>query len=336
MTVKVHKSSNKGMVIIVLIILAVAVLSSFIGIILSDSANIDLEQESITLNIEEGSGASLIAEQFKAQGVIKYPLTFKLQAKLGNYTDKIRPGSITIENGMSYNEILELLCSDMRGAKTVVIPEGFEQKQIAQRLEEEGICSAADFMAAAFDEYDYSFTKILPDRESKLEGYLYPDTYMLLPNTPAHEVIETMLSEFDKQVNDEMRARAKELEMPLDDIITLASIIERETDSDAERAKVAGVFYNRINQGMKLQSCATVQYILGERKPVLSVADTQIQSPYNTYLNAGLPVGPIANPGIECIKAALYPEDTEYLYFVAGPDGQHIFSKTYEEHLNAQ
>jgi UPF0755 protein len=144
-----------------------------------------------------------------------------------------------------------------------------------------------------------------------------------------------MLKEFDEQVTDEMRARAKEMNMSLDDIITLASIIERETDSDAERAKVAGVFYNRIDEDMKLQSCATVQYILGERKPVLSVADTQIQSPYNTYLNAGLPLGPIANPGIDCINAALYPEDTAYLYFVAGEDGKHIFSRTYEEHLAA-
>jgi len=335
LTLKVHKSTNKGLIAIVALILVVAVISSFAGIILSDSANIDLDTESITLDIAEGSGTSAIANQLKANSVIKYPLIFKLQSKLGGYNEKIRPGSITIDNKMSYNEILELLCSDMRGAKAIVIPEGFEQKQIAQRLEEEGICSVADFNAATHDDYDYSFTKILPDREYKLEGYLYPDTYMLVPGTPAHEVIDTMLKEFDEQVTDEMRARAKEMNMSLDDIITLASIIERETDSDAERAKVAGVFYNRIDEDMKLQSCATVQYILGERKPVLSVADTQIQSPYNTYLNAGLPLGPIANPGIDCINAALYPEDTAYLYFVAGEDGKHIFSRTYEEHLAA-
>lgn len=335
MTVKVHKSSNKGMIAIIAVILIVAVISSFIGIILSDSANVDLQAESVTVDIAEGSGASVIAEQFKSEGIIKYPFAFKLQARMGEYNDRIRPGSVTIDNGMSYKEILELLCSDMRGAKSVVIPEGFEQKQIAARLEEEGICTAAEFEAATHDEYDYSFIRILSDRENKLEGYLYPDTYMLVPGTPAHDVIDMMLAEFDKQVTAEYRARAKEMDMSLDEIITLASVIERETDSDAERAKVAGVFYNRIDQNMKLQSCATVQYILGERKPVLSVSDTQIQSPYNTYLNAGLPVGPIANPGIECIKAALYPEETEYLYFVAGPDGSHIFSKTYEEHLAA-
>lgn len=335
MTVKVHKSSNKGMFIAALIILIIAVASSLAGIILSDSANVDLPVENITVNIAEGSGTSMIAEQFKNEGIIKYPFAFKLQARMGDYNSNIRPGSITIENGMSYKEILELLCSDMRDAKSVVIPEGFEQKQIAARLEEEGICTAADFEAATHDEYDYSFIKILSDRDNRLEGYLYPDTYMFVPGTDAHEVIDTMLAEFDKQVNSELRARAKEMDMSLDEIITLASVIERETDSDSERAKVAGIFYNRIDQGMKLQSCATVQYILGERKDVLSVSDTQIESPYNTYLNAGLPVGPIANPGIECIKAALYPEDTEYLYFVAGPDGKHIFSKTYEEHLAA-
>ena len=123
--------------------------------------------------------------------------------------------------------------------------------------------------------------------------------------------------------------------MTLDNVITMASIIERETNSDTERAKVAGVFYNRLKQNMKLQSCATVQYVLGERKAVLSIADTQIDSPYNTYLYSGLPAGPIANPGIDCIKAALEPESTDYLYFVAGKDGKHIFSKTYEEHLAA-
>lgn len=335
MSVKVHKNSNKGTVIGIVTILVFAILSSFIGIVLSDSANVDLAEESVTLSIADGSGASAIAQQFKDAGVIKYPTVFKLMSRAGGYNDKIRPGSITVENGMSYDDILELLCSDMRGAVSFVVPEGFEQKQIAQRLEEEGLCSAEEFEAATHDNYNYSFTEILSDRENQLEGYLYPDTYSIIPGTSAHDIIDMMLSEFDTQVNDEYRARAKELDMSLDEIITLASIIERETDSDEERAKVAGVFYNRINKNMNLQSCATVQYILGERKAVLSVADTQIDSPYNTYINPGLPQGPIANPGIECIKAALYPEDTEYLYFVAGADGKHIFSKTYEEHLAA-
>ena len=150
-----------------------------------------------------------------------------------------------------------------------------------------------------------------------------------------HEIIDLMLQAFNNQFKDEYYDRAAQMGMTVDQVITMASIIERETDSEAERSKVAGVFYNRINSGMKLQSCATVQYLLGERKPVLSIADTQIDSPYNTYIYPGLPIGPISNPGIACIEAALYPEQTDAYYFVQGQDGQHIFSNTYEEHLAA-
>lgn len=144
-----------------------------------------------------------------------------------------------------------------------------------------------------------------------------------------------MLKTFDQKFTDEYYKRAQEMGKSVDQIITMASIIERETDSDTERAKVAGVFYNRLNKGMKLQSCATVQYVLGSHKPVLSIADTEIDSPYNTYKYAGLPVGPIANPGEDCIKAALYPEETDAFYFCLGKNGEHIFSKTYEEHVAA-
>ena len=131
-------------------------------------------------------------------------------------------------------------------------------------------------------------------------------------------------------------ARAKELGMSIHDVITLASVIEREAANEAEHKKVAGVFYNRIKDGMKLQSCATVQYILKERKPVLTIADTEINSPYNTYLNEGLPPGPIASPGKSAIDAALWPEEHDYYYFVAKADGNgHVFSKTFAEHQKA-
>ena len=123
--------------------------------------------------------------------------------------------------------------------------------------------------------------------------------------------------------------------MTVDAVVTMASVVERETNSDSERAKVAGVFYNRLNSGMKLQSCATVQYVLGERKPILSIADTKINSPYNTYVYAGLPIGPICNPGEECIKAALYPEETDAYYFCLSASGEHIFSTNFEDHVKA-
>lgn len=339
MTIKKHKPSrSRGTAAIVLLLAVIAVLGSMGGIIMSDRAGVKLNAESISLNIQNGASASGIAQQLSDEGIIKFPLVFKLEARRNNYAASIKPGQLVINNGMSYREILELLCSDNRGTRKLIIPEGFEQKQIQERVSSEGFCTAEEFEAATHDAYGYDFLVGLPDRQYRLEGYLYPDTYNIPEGATAHDIIDMMLTEFNNHVTDEMKGKIAGLPvsgLTLDNVITLASVIERETDSEAERAKVAGIFYNRLNKGMKLQSCATVQYILGERKPVLSISDTQIDSPYNTYVYSGLPAGPIANPGIECIRAALDPEKTDYLYFVADKNGNHIFSKTYEEHLAA-
>lgn len=339
MAITKHKSTgHSGIVFIAILLIAVAAVSGAGGYIMSDCSGVKLGSESVTLNIESGASASSIAQQLYDEGIIKFPSVFKLSARRNNYAASIRPGVIEIKNGMSYTDILDLLCSDNRNSRKLIIPEGFEQNQIRDRIVAEGFCSAEEFDAAVNDNYGYDFLSNLPARKNRLEGYLYPDTYIISEGATAHDIIDMMLAEFDAQVTDEMISKIRELPVSgftLDDVITMASIIERETDSDTERAKVAGIFYNRLNQNMKLQSCATVQYILGERKSVLSIADTQIDSPYNTYVYSGLPAGPIANPGIDCIKAALEPEDTDYLYFVAGKNGDHIFSKTYEEHLKA-
>lgn len=339
MAIKKHtKKSHGGLIFTIILLAVIAAAGSFGGLMMSDRSGVKLANGSITVDIANGSGASVIAEQLKQAGVIKYPFLFKLDAKNGGYSASIKPGTIEITGGMSYKDILELLCSDNRSTNKLVIPEGFEQKQIKERIVSQGFCTAEEFDAAVNDDYGYDFLKNLPERQYKLEGYLYPDTYIIPENASAHDIINMMLSEFNDNVTSEMTSKISSLPvsgMTLDNVITMASIIERETNSDTERAKVAGVFYNRLKQNMKLQSCATVQYVLGERKAVLSIADTQIDSPYNTYLYSGLPAGPIANPGIDCIKAALEPESTDYLYFVAGKDGKHIFSKTYEEHLAA-
>lgn len=305
------------------------------GVILSDSNGIKVKED-ITIKVVEGDGASVVAEKLADNGAIKYPFVFKLQSKLGGYDGQYMPGVITVRNGMSYEQILDQLTKVNRDTIHVVIPEGYEAKQIAQTLKESGLSGADGFMEALDPSlYDYKFLENLPDRDIKLEGYLFPATYEIPVSSSAQEIVNLMLSSFDATFTDEYYSRAAEMGMSVDEIVTMASIVERETNSDSERAKVAGVFYNRKNSGMKFQSCATVQYILGERKPVLSIADTQIDSPYNTYVYSGLPIGPISNPGEECIKAALYPEETDAYYFCLGKDGTHIFSKTYEDHVKA-
>lgn len=332
-TVKESKLGRGRIIAIVSAVIILAIIIS-VGAVVYDSISVRLDNTA-KLTINEGEGMGEVTEELETAGVIKHPLFFKVQARMGGYAGSIQPGTITIENGMSYKQILDLLITPNRSATRIVIPEGYELRQIAETLCEAGIADWNRFYDAVNDDYDYRFLEGLPYRENRLEGYLFPATYEFPEGMSEHDMIDLMLKAFNNQFKDEYYSRAAELNMTVDQIVTLASIIERETDSEAERAKVAGVFCNRINSGMKLQSCATVQYILGERKPVLSIADTQIDSPYNTYIYAGFPPGPISNPGLACIEAALYPEATDAYYFVQGADGQHIFSHTYEEHLAA-
>ncbi len=284
--------------------------------------------------ISEGMGMKQTADLMEQSGIIRFPLIFRVMSRVGGYDTKIRPGQIHVTEGMSYKKILSELSNASPESVKVVIPEGLEIKEIAQRLS--SLVSEDEFFAALKKDYDYPFLKNLPDREQKLEGYLFPATYDFPMHVTAEDIVNTMLKEFDENFKDEYYQRAQELGMTVDQVITMASIIERESNAGSERPIVAGVFYNRLNSNMRLQSCATVQYVLKERKPVLSSKDTRIKSPYNTYINNGLPIGPIASPGEECILAALYPAQTDALYFVLGPDGKHIFSKTFEEHLGAK
>ena len=302
--------------------------------VVKDAKDIEIGQ-SLTIEIPDGAGASVVSELLHENGAVKYPTVFRLCSRLGNFDGQYKPGPVTLHNGMSYLSILELLISE-RNIVKVVIPEGYTIRQIEETVAASGLCSTDEFYAVLDASlYDYRFLKDIPERENRLEGYLFPATYEFFPGASAQEIVDAMLKRFDEVFTDEYYKRAEEVNVTVDEVITMASIVERETNADGERAKVAGVFYNRINENMPLQSCATVQYILGENKPVLSESDTKIDSPYNTYKNPGLPVGPIASPGEECIKAALWPEKTDAFYFLLGTDGEHIFSKTYEEHLKA-
>lgn len=336
MAIKV-KETGFGVWKIVVAVIAVAVVLGCIGfaVVLSDRNGVDIDG-SISVEIPEGSGSSAVAQILEDNGAIKYPTVFKLESRLGGYDGQYQPGMITVSDGMSYGDILNALVTSDRDTVKVVIPEGYEITQIATALHDAGLPGADEFMDALDPSlYNYRFLENLPDREVKLEGYLFPATYEIPVTYTGQEIVDLMLKTFDNMFTEEYYNRASELGMTVDEIVTMASIVERETNSDSERAKVAGVFYNRKNSGMKLQSCATVQYVLGERKPVLSIADTQIDSPYNTYVYAGLPIGPICNPGEECIKAALYPEETDAYYFCLSKSGEHIFSRTYEEHVAA-
>lgn len=288
------------------------------------------------VTIEAGSGTAEIAETLAENGIIKKPFWFRLFSKLGGHDGTYQQGTYTLQENAGYRELYKTL-KDAPVAESVkiTIPEGFELRQIADRLEEAGLIDREKFYDAVENgAFDYDFVRKIPKRENRLEGYLFPDTYLFQPGESEEAIIEKMLARFDEVYTQEYRNRAQELGMTDDELITLATVIEREAQGDVDRKLVAGVFHNRLKSKSYpyLQSCATVQYILKERKPVLSVADTQIDSPYNTYKYPGLPVGPIASPGKEAIEAALYPEQTEYLFFVLDSQGVHRFAKTFAEH----
>ena len=289
--------------------------------------------------IPKGTSVKSIARLFKKEGAIKDYRVFEIYCKLNKKADKIKAGKYSINNSMDVPEIVEVIVSGKALIDTVkfTIPEGYNLAQIVEKLSSLGVVSPEDIQSALKTEgYSYDFIGQIPDREKKLEGYLFPDTYEIYKDTTAKAIIDKLLGRFDTVFTEEYRNRAKELNMTIDQVITLASIIEREAKLDTERKTISAVFHNRLEKNMMLQSCATVQYLFKEQKEVLTYKDLEIESPYNTYKHAGLPPGPIASPGLKAIEAALYPAKVDYLYFVAKDDGSHVFTKTYSEHLDAQ
>ena len=294
----------------------------------------------ITFEIPSGSTTKDIAEILKDSQLVRSGNLFMLLVKRSGNENNIKAGRYTLSQDMDYDQIISEL---VRGSSfvefsRVTIPEGYELRQITELLVSKGLVEKEEFEKALDPSlYDYSFLETVDS--DTLEGYLFPDTYDIPYSYGPQKIIEIFLDRFDEIFNETYRQRLSETGFSMNELVTMASIIERETKYPPERKTVSGVFHNRLDINMRLESCATVQYALGERKESLTYEDTSISSPYNTYRMKGLPPGPIASPGEESLVAALYPESNEYLFFYAIPGdekGRHVFSKTYEEHLKAQ
>ena len=319
---------------VALLLSAVVIALIFSAVIAKDMLGVKADRE-VIVSIPEGAGMKTISEILEENGVISHPFVFRMRASLGNYV--IQQGRHILNRSMSYKKILNKLTqipdAGYDNIYKVLIPEGYEIKDIAEALaEKELIDTELFYEEAETGKFDYPFIDKIKRDENRLEGYLFPATYEIQKGESEHAIINKMLEKFNQVVVP--LYEASDSKYTLDEIVTMASIIEREAANDSERPVVASVFYNRIEKDMTLSSCATVQYILKERKKVLSVADTKIKSPYNTYREKGLPPGPIASPGEASIRAALSPADTDYLYFAAKADGSgNVFSKTGAEHL---
>ncbi len=271
--------------------------------------------------IPEGAGASQAARILAEAGVLEAPGSlwiFRLEAKLRGLERTLKPGSYELRRGLSSWEALRRLSAGPRGAKTV-IPEGFRASQIAERLEALGVCRAKDFLAVA--------------KGRRAEGRLFPTTYFFDSPSQPRTVVEKMMAEFNKEMLPLYAKAAPRPELTLEQALTLASIVEREARRPSERPLIAAVYLNRLRVGMRLEADPTVQYALGFWKKRLSLEDLKVPSPYNTYVHAGLPPGPICSPGTASFDAALHPAVTKSLYFIADQRGGHIFTESHEEHV---
>lgn len=299
-------------------------------------------KDEVVLNIEEGTSGNRIGSMLKEHGLIKNEKIFKLYLKLNKVND-LKSGEYRFNRSMDTAELVSKLRDGGKNTNisSFTIPEGYELKQIAKKLDDENLVDEEIFLEKVSDKKNYEdkfeFLKRLDDGQS-LEGYLFPSTYEVAKGANEDEVIETMLREFVEVYKDNIEKYETNTDLEFNEIVTLASIIERESKRDDEREMISAVFQNRLKEDMRLQSCATVQYILGERKEVLSNADTKIESEFNTYLYSGLPPTPISSVGKESLLAAVKPADVDYLYFRTKDDGTggHTFSRTYEEHLKAK
>ncbi len=328
---KEKKPKKKGCFwkVLISVVLLLLILS-----VLGDLTGMGGKKNQIAMEVPDGAGTSVVADCLKDAGVIRHPLLFKLYVKTKD-APVYQKGTHFVTDSMSYGSLVETLtmaADSAENMRKIVIPEGYELRQVVDLLVENGLGDASVFYHEIEQgDFGYDFVDDIPRTENRLEGYLYPDTYLFTTDESEHDILSKMLQNFHDKVLPLYQDYATE--KTLDEILIFASVIEREAADDEERPLVASVFENRLEIGMKLESCATVQYILKERKTILSKADIAIDSPYNTYLYEGLPQGPIASPGLPSIEAALAPADTDYLYFLATADGSgNLFSETFEEH----
>ncbi|UCE20731.1 MAG: endolytic transglycosylase MltG [Candidatus Aminicenantes bacterium] len=285
--------------------------------------------------VEEGNGVQSIAQNLKEQGIIKKTWPFLLGYKIYFSSMSLKAGEYELSLPVSTKKILRILSEGKVYFHPVTIPEGLTRREIAQHLDSLGIVDEEDFLEAC------SRTELLGSYDieaENLEGYLFPETYHFTRGTSAETIVSTLVSQFKSVFTEEWRKRAIEINMTPRKVVTLASLIEKETSIPEERELVSAVFHTRLRIRMKLDCDPTIIYAMKEQgiyEGRLLRKHLKLDTPYNTYLRRGLPPGPICNPGKAALEAALYPSKEKYIYFVSKNDGSHVFSRTFKEHQRA-
>ncbi|MFL0196465.1 endolytic transglycosylase MltG [Clostridium sp. WILCCON 0269] len=293
----------------------------------------------ISINVKQEENLSQVIDTLSEQGLVKNASVLKwyINKHFGNV--KVKQGSYSFSRSITLGEFEAYLKVGIKDDEPVevLIPEGSDTEHIGMILQKNGVINSADFLESCKNYKLPDFIKQDAKRRYNLEGYLFPDTYKFLKGSSGEDIIKIMLDRFCEVIDEVEKDTGVQMKgQELDRIITMASIVEKEVEKPEERGKAASVFYNRLQKGMKLQSCATVLYALGVHKDKLYYKDLQVDSVYNTYKVNGLPEGPISNPGKGCILAAIKPENTNYLYFVSNNDGTHFFTDDSKKFLQVK
>lgn len=324
---------KKFLYIVIAIVIIVAIAASFMPSYLSAVTN----SSAVEITVPEGASLHHVSNLLFDKGVIKSKTWFRYKAKEAEVDRKIKPGTYSLPPNSTFEHIFALLEKGVADEHIVLtIPEGFTLYQIAQRIEELGFATKEEFIEVTEkyfnDNYDFDTTDLF----FKLEGYLYPETYHITEKQTIEEIVNKLAQTMDNVFTDEYKKQMQNLGLSKHEVLTIASLIEREAKHDGERSAISGVIYNRLKKDMILQIDATVIYGVGkgrEHNSTIYQSDLDRPAPFNTYKVGGLPPGPIASPGKESIHAALYPEDHDYLYYVLSEDEDgHIFTKTLAEH----
>ena len=350
---------KKAFIYVAGVLLVSLLLAFFAWRVLDDVCGLTAKNELVNVVIEPGASIAEIADQLKTGGLIRYPILFDLYCRIAHAQNRIVPGTYELNKTYDYHALVNSMSgSGKRATVTLMIPEGYTCEDIYAIMESNGVCSAEKLReAAATTDFDFRFLEDVPmDAPNRLEGCLFPDTYEFYLNDEPGNVLKKLLQNTDRKLTDDLWEALDDLnaalrtrkasagfsqseitngDLRMYDVLNVASLIEKETAGASENATIASVVYNRLcsKSYPLLNIDATIQYALQERKEVLSDADKLIDSPYNTYKYPGLPVGPIANPGLLAIRGALFPQSTDYYFYALGKDGKHVFTRTYQEHL---
>jgi UPF0755 protein len=291
------------------------------------------DAEDVDILVRWGSSFGQIAHELQDKGVVRSVDQLKLTAKIYKKEQSLRVGKFTLKKGMSNYAALFALIEGPQSYIKFTLPDGYGAARFARIIEHHLEIDSAEIVSLVTDS---SFIAGLGLETESLEGYLYPETYSFTYGLTAKNIVTALVNQFNKMVTDSLKNRMTEMGWTLNEVLTLASIVEGEAMVDTEMPIISSVYQNRLRVGMRLQADPTIQYIIPDGPRRLLYRDLEIDSPYNTYLYAGLPPGPINNPGINAIKAVLYPAETKYIYFVANGDGTHSFSENYNQHLRAK